>query len=157
MPRSKIIRSDQIYLQRFAYLPEGTLGQLLFPGGFECFTIERPWRNNTRYISCIPEGSYPLRWHDVKGKHFGQPALVDVPSRSGILIHIANYPTDVLGCIGPGQDWKLTGRIPQVTESKLAYTKMIEVLLAGSEIIPGSMLNKTLIVYSITATLENQP
>lgn len=66
-----------------------------------CYTLELPWKNNQRQISCIPEGSYLLRkryslrfeWH----LH-----LQHVPGRSMILIHPANHAMKELqGCIAP--------------------------------------------------------
>ena len=64
-------------------------------------TIELPWKQNAKRISCIPEGVYTLRrrysekfkWHLV---------LLEVPERSGILIHPANDALKELqGCIAP--------------------------------------------------------
>ena len=64
-------------------------------------TIELPWRNNQRRVSCIPEGRYRLikRFTAEKGKHL---AFVNVPGRSAILIHAANdAKKELLGCIAP--------------------------------------------------------
>lgn len=143
------MKTDEIFLNRFAFLPEGTLGQMIFPGGYECFTVERPWRNNQPYVSCIPEGSYRLAWHMVKGKHYGQPELLAVPGRSAILIHPANYPSDLLGCIGPGREWAVKGQSPWVSDSKQAYDDIMKLL------VPGQELNKTLIIYSTQAVIDN--
>lgn len=92
-----------IYLTRFCYSPMGTFGRLYVPEGFECFTVERPWANNARNESCIPEG----RWRLVPTKYYAaEPDLptyeVMVPGRSLIKIHPGNTMDDVLGCICPG-------------------------------------------------------
>ena len=72
-----------------------------------CHTIELPWKNNERRVSCIPEGEYfivkryspKFKWH----LH-----VVDVPNRSFILFHPANNALKELnGCIAPVT--KLTG------------------------------------------------
>lgn len=83
------------------YHPEGTNGVLMHGGKAVCNTIELPWRNNRRWVSCIPEGRYRLirREHF---KHGDQLAVANVPDRSGILIHPANFAiTELQGCIAP--------------------------------------------------------
>ena len=47
-------------LQR-SYYAWGTNGALFVNGRFICFTIELPWRENRRNVSCIPEGRYELQ------------------------------------------------------------------------------------------------
>ena len=76
---------------------------------FECFTLELPWRNNERQISCIPTGIYRVEkrqaWESgsFDYEHFH---ITDVPARSYILIHAGNFYTDILGCILVGSDLK---------------------------------------------------
>jgi hypothetical protein len=80
-----------------------TLGELIYKGVVVAKTLELPWRNNTRRVSCIPEGTYLviIRSNHKYGLHFH---VTQVPSRSYILIHHANYYSDLLGCIGVGQE-----------------------------------------------------
>lgn len=83
------------------YFPDGTNGKLECEGKTICNTIELPWKNNERRVSCIPEGKYFLekryskkfKWHiEVK----------NVTNRSGILFHPANNAKQELnGCIAP--------------------------------------------------------
>ncbi len=83
------------------YLLEGTNGQLMVDGKTIGSTIELPWKENQRQISCIPEGRYELkkRYTTRFGYHF---AIVDVPFRSNILIHAFNYALrESKGCIAP--------------------------------------------------------
>lgn len=94
----------QLQLLR-AYHPEGCNGKLLHNGNEVCKTIELPWRNNRRNVSCIPEGRYRLvrRMHH---KHGDQLAVANVPNREGILIHPANFAlTELQGCIAPVSHW----------------------------------------------------
>ncbi len=83
------------------YAPEGTNGLLCLQGKPICSTIELPWRNNKRMISCIPEGRYRLirgRYH----KHGDQIGVMNVPGREAILIHPGNSALeDLQGCIAP--------------------------------------------------------
>ncbi len=83
------------------YFPEGTQGVLEWNGTLVCYTIELPWLDNQRRISCISEGGYVLqkrfspkfKWH----LH-----LRNVPGRDLILIHPANdAKMELLGCIAP--------------------------------------------------------
>ena len=83
------------------YFPEGSNGTLKCDGKFICFTIELPWRNNERSISCIPEGKYFIKKRNSQKfkSHF---ILLGIPNRSLILIHPANNAMKELnGCIAP--------------------------------------------------------
>lgn len=81
------------------YFPKGTNGELFLNGNRVCFTIELPWKNNARQVSCIPEGRYELqkRYTPRFGKHF---ILLHVPNRSYICLHAANDALkEIKGCI----------------------------------------------------------
>ena len=70
----------------------------------ECKTLELPWRENQRNISCIPNGRYIVKKH--YSPRFGQCFwLQDVPNRSEILIHQGNYNRDTNGCILVGANF----------------------------------------------------
>ena len=90
----------EITLERFAYHPKGTLGAIRFDGQ-KFYTIEKPWKNNAGMVSCIPEGVYEMGWRE--SRKCGETWHVKgVPNRTHILIHTANFPQDVHGCIGLG-------------------------------------------------------
>lgn len=83
------------------YYPSGTNGILSCAEQFICFTIELPWRNNRKLISCIPEGRFPLalRYSD---RHRWHLMVKGVPDRSLILFHKSNNALEELkGCIAP--------------------------------------------------------
>jgi hypothetical protein len=83
------------------YFPEGTNGQLTCNGKLICKTIELPWKENERGVSCVPEGKYFIKKR-YSAKHGFHLELLDVPSRSLILIHPANHAlTELNGCIAP--------------------------------------------------------
>lgn len=67
-------------------------------------TMELPWKDNQKDISCIPVGTYPVElFHSIKfGKCF---KIQGVPGRDAILIHKGNYNRDTHGCILPGKDF----------------------------------------------------
>ena len=92
-----------LILARFGSVPgKGTFGKLwVAGGGFNCVTVEREWKDNEPFVSCVPAGIYRL----VKTVHRGKyPAyqLVNVPDRSAINIHIANAQHELAGCIALG-------------------------------------------------------
>jgi hypothetical protein len=89
-----------LFLTR-TYFPDGTNGKLMSEGKLLCKTIELPWKNNEKRVSCIPEGRYFIR------KRYSQKfkwhlEVVDVKNRSYILFHPANNALQELnGCIAP--------------------------------------------------------
>ena len=105
------------------YDPEGTNGELKL---VVCNTIELPWLQNQRNVSCIPEGRYELRKRFIK--KFGLHLLVvDVPDRSWILIHPANdAKTQLKGCIAPVTQLIGPGK---GNESRLANEKLKALVL----------------------------
>ena len=70
---------------------------------FEFKTLELAWKNNQKQISCVPIGDYKVkkRWSKKFGNHFH---ILDVPNRSYILIHCANFYTQLRGCVAVGDD-----------------------------------------------------
>jgi len=87
---------------------QGTPGMLYLLGMFVCRMMELPWRDNAPDISCIPEGEYDVRYLERSASgHFRDCYhIMDVPDRSGVLIHKGNwagatdhdYRTDSHGC-----------------------------------------------------------
>lgn len=83
------------------YFDDGTNGNLWHRDKFLCHTIELPWKDNQRNVSCIPEGRYKIapRHTEKRGWHY---VLEKVPNRSFILFHPANNALKELrGCIAP--------------------------------------------------------
>lgn len=68
--------------------------------------IELPWNDNQRNISCIPADIYTGQ--AIQRGSNGDYAIhiKDVPNRSEILIHKANFVRDLLGCLAPGKRFK---------------------------------------------------
>ena len=90
-----------------SYYPKGTNGIISDGEQLVCSTIELPWKDNQRRISCIPEGKYELgkRYTEERGWHL---KIKNVIGRSFILFHPANDALKELkGCISPVME--LTG------------------------------------------------
>jgi len=127
----------ELILER-AYFKEGTNGTLfcsnlpfdIAQGKFLCHTIELPWNNNKRSVSCIPEGQYELipRF----SKKFNHHLLVkDVKNRNLILIHPANNALKELeGCIAPVT--YLSG-LGKGTQSRVALQKLLSLVYQAQD------------------------
>ena len=50
-----------LLILRDTFTENSTIGELHLNGEFMCDTLENPYINNERNISCIPEGSYSVR------------------------------------------------------------------------------------------------
>lgn len=97
-----------------------TLGVLSVDIGgasFSCKTLELPWKNNEKNVSCIPRRIYDVKQtFSYKFMKFTYEIL-NVPNRSGIRMHSANYFYQLLGCISLGnglQDLNGDGEIDVV-------------------------------------------
>ncbi|MFH6985384.1 DUF5675 family protein [Marinoscillum luteum] len=112
------------------YHPEGTSGSLFDGVQLVCSTIELPWRENQRMVSCIPEGRYELvkRYTKKRGWHL---LVKNVPNRSGILFHPANDALKELkGCIAPVSQVVGPGK---GTQSKIADSKLKTLVFEAME------------------------
>jgi hypothetical protein len=89
-----------IQLQR-TYFPNGTNGKLECEGKFICYTIELPWKENEKRVSCIPEGKYFIKKR-YSNKFKWHLEVTNVANRSLILFHPANNALlELNGCIAP--------------------------------------------------------
>lgn len=123
-----------------------TLGVLTMEGGsFQ--TIERPWVADPKYkggrkgVSCVPEGIYHLECHNSEAhprtwalvnpelgvSHWPQDAAEG--DRTAVLIHVANFASELRGCIAPGMSSTVDpARGRMVTKSRVAMEKIQELL-----------------------------
>lgn len=120
----------KVIVKRISDDGKQTLGTLTIDGNdFKCVTIELPYKDNQRRISCIPKGRYicKKRVSPKYGNHFH---ITDVPNRDWVLIHSANYSRQLLGCIGVGEkhiDIDSDG-LKDITNSKSTLAKMNDIL-----------------------------
>ena len=94
------VKPKTVTLKRFAYTEYGTFGDLILPSGIKLVTVERPWLDNKPNISCIPNGEYGCSPRPFYRGGYDAVEVKDVPNRTYILFHIANFPREVNGCIG---------------------------------------------------------
>ena len=122
----------KLIIKRFNNRDDMQLGEATY-GDFQCFTIEKPWRKNKTFISCIPTGTY-------KCKKIISPAnghcfeILDVDGRTHIQGHIANYVRNVVGFIGFG-DAVRRNDSPWITNSSKTFRKLMSLLPNEFEIV----------------------
>jgi len=101
--------------------------------GHTFYTIERPWLDNATNISCIPTGDYRCVFlpRSGSGKYKKVFHILDVPKRSGILIHNGNLVRHSKGCIIIGWRTGLLGGSPAVLYSMKALRLLREITNCG--------------------------
>lgn len=120
----------KLILER-VYLDTETLGSLYLDGKMLCKTMELPWKQNQRSISCIPEGVYKVIKQPPKpSRPYPYFRLPNVPGRSGILIHKISYVSGLKGCIGVGKEFKdlNSDGVPDIIRSGEALQELIDLL-----------------------------
>jgi hypothetical protein len=96
--------TETLTIKRFINADKGTVGTVHDEnGGCLGYSIECPWFNNQRGMSCIPEGLYRCI-ADKTGK-YQYWKLLKVDDRDNIEIHVANRPSELNGCIAFGNGW----------------------------------------------------
>lgn len=117
------------------YFQHGTFSILCDENGNPILkTVEREWANNTPNISCIPEGVYDVTPHD--SPRFGKCLALSAPSlgvtiygpslRTHCLIHAANKPSQLQGCIAPGLDFGVVDNEWAVLSSRDALLELMK-------------------------------
>jgi hypothetical protein len=127
-PEPKFDGTD-LKLVRDAYSEFSTQGNLFINNIGECFTIECPKESYAGSHVCIPCGTYEIELVDSPKHGPNTPQLEEVPGRSLIQMHSANWAINpetkqvfLLGCIAPG-----TLKDPNVVyNSKIAMTAIMQ-------------------------------
>ena len=123
-----ILSKINLLIIRDTFTEESTLGKLFLNGEFFCETLENPWKNNVRNISCIPDGVYDVRLRlprESASRDYLHLLVKEVPNRDYILFHRGNTSADTSGCILVGQ----TREQDRVNNSRLAMDLVIKEIL----------------------------
>ena len=122
------LASVNLLIIRETFTEESTIGNLHLNGEWLCDTLELPYRDNQRSISCIPAGQYKVRLRlarESATRDYLHLLVEDVKDRSHILVHIGNFPKDTKGCILVG-----IGRKQDLVEnSRLAMELLMKEIL----------------------------
>ena len=131
-----------LLLIRNTFSKKSTVGELFLNGERICDTLENPWQDNQRNISCIPEGVYPVRLRlprESATRDYLHLLVQELPNRDFILVHRGNFPSQTQGCllVGLGTEQDV------VHNSVLAMDLLIkEVIHLGGENINLIIKNK---------------
>jgi hypothetical protein len=95
--------------------------------GFQCFTLELPFKGNKPDVSSIPRGRYEY-YKRISPKNGDVLELRNVPERTYIQIHAGNFTRQIQGCILVGDSIKhIDGdTIPDVSNSKKTLKKLLD-------------------------------
>lgn len=109
---------------RIAFLADCVLGVILDDMIPFALTLERPWKNNQRNISCIPAGSYVCK--RIQSPKFGSTFEVQkVEGRSEILFHKGNINDDTHGCILIGEMYEPFGSDTGIAASGKGFKEFL--------------------------------
>ena len=107
-----------LLLIRDTFTEKSTIGELFLNGERMCDTLELPWMDNERRISCIPEGEYKVRLRTAResaSRDYLHLLVQEVKDRQFILFHRGNSASDSSGCIlvglGSQQDFVQNSRL----------------------------------------------
>jgi len=141
--------TDTLILEEFMSSPykaeraalTGSFGKLYLPDGSFVFTCERAWVGNKPFESCIPPGVYTLRKRrsqvvedSTDGEYLEGWEVTDVPGgRTYIMLHPANWPHQLAGCIAPGMGFGMLRDSLAVFSSREAFRKVMAQLEARDE------------------------
>lgn len=125
------------YTLKRRYFEEGTYSTLHREDGSKvCCVVERPDLNNKPNESCIVEGTYAILPH--QSPKFGECYALEAPTlgvtrygpslRSYVLIHKANVPSDLEGCLAPGLSFGYLKGQWGVVKSKDAFNALMKEL-----------------------------
>jgi hypothetical protein len=130
MPTSKHTegRGVNLLLIRDTFTENSTMGELFVQGERMCDTLELPYRDNQRSVSCIPAGEYQVRMRyprESATREYLHLLIKDVPNRDYILIHRGNKPSHSKGCILVG----MTSQQDFVGNSTLAMDLLLKEII----------------------------
>ena len=122
-----------LLLIRDTFTDQSISGKLYLNGELMCDTLENPYLNNQKNISCIPKGEYKVRLRPARQsatRDYLHLLVQEVPNRKYILFHRGNTAKDTRGCILVG----LTREQDRVNNSTLAMDLLMkEVINLGGE------------------------
>ena len=122
-----------ITLQRLLMNEKGTLGIMMINDKPLFPTLELPWKNNQRDISCIPAGVYKAVYIFSEKFQKNLFVLQGVPGRDLIEIHIGNSVINTHGCILIGMEFSLSEFA--IVNSQLAFDNFMYMTLQKGFII----------------------
>jgi hypothetical protein len=130
------MKGERMIIER-TYLDRATIGDgyVLDKEGkiiFQFKTLELPWNDNMRRVSCIPEGDYKVQHMGPNSKRNYQYFYVmNVKDRDSILFHPGNHTHQILGCILPGDRHADINKdsVPDVLNTTVTLKKLTDIMV----------------------------
>lgn len=99
-----------------------TPGKWSFDGVYFCDTLELPWHEgrNAHDTDCFPPGIYPVTISFSHAHSCNKPEILNVPNRLGIRVDVANYTSELKGCVAVG----MRSEPNEIFESQKAYDEV---------------------------------
>lgn len=129
-------------------------GYLAVNGTISCYTLERPWSENAKNLSAIPDGEYRglIRYdHD---DHW-RIELEGVLDRSNVQIHIGNNVDDSAGCILIGMELREDLCAIKGGTSRPAYAELKRLFYGSDD--PDSCPNRVVTVEIVGLAEKSTP
>ena len=126
--KSTEVKGVNLLIIRDEFTDKSTIGKLFLDGELFCYTLELPYRDNQRSISCIPAGEYKVRMRTAKEsatRDYLHLLIEDVKDRTYILFHRGNTAKDTRGCVLVGQSRQQN----RVNNSTLAMDLLMKEIL----------------------------
>jgi hypothetical protein len=124
----------QMKMIRVADTGKATFSVFLDEGIPFAVTLERPWMNNQKSISCIPVGKYRVLrcrkspdYGSQDSPRFGNTFQVfNVPGRGNILFHKGNIAGDTHGCITVGESFDPVSQQDGIVQSGKGFAEFLQ-------------------------------
>lgn len=108
-----------VQIKRSVFTEQSTIGKIFLNEVFQCCSLERALKDPD--YCAIPLGTYEMEWYNSPHFNLTVPLLKNVPDRTMIEIHPANYPEQLKGCIAPG----VIAKDDSVFQSRVAWEHLI--------------------------------
>lgn len=120
---------ETVYLIRDKCSKKATQG-ILIARGKMFYTLENPWLDNKRNVSCFPSGAYNTNFlkRSASGRYRNVYHVTAVPKRSGILIHAGNITKHTKGCLLVGKKRGTLAGQPAILNSRSAIRKLFKTM-----------------------------
>jgi len=101
-------------------------GDFLIVDKYFCESLELPWGNgaNQHGINCILPGRYSVTIDFSPHHQRLWPHILNVPNRDEIRIDVANFPTQIKGCVAVG----FTKGVDFIGQSQIAWNQLFNVI-----------------------------
>jgi hypothetical protein len=96
------VKGVNLLIIRETFTEVSTIGNLYLDSEWLCDTLELPYIDNQKSISCIPAGQYKVRLRTAREsatRNYLHLLVEDVKDRTYILFHRGNAAKDTRGCI----------------------------------------------------------